>query len=130
MSASTVRRELELNVALPTIVMTGGSLGYGPYEEVVQHLEAAKREVQFLALTGRNTRLCRRLQALAPKLNHVRLCVYGYVDGMHRFMDAADAVISKTNAATTAATVRYRCSAFLRRYPLLSRFASMGSPAR
>lgn len=94
------RRLIGLDEALPTITMMGGSLGFGPYEEVVEALEAAGRPVQLLAMTGKNEARRERLEAMAGSLKSVRLHCYGFVDRFYRFMDAADAVITKPGGLT------------------------------
>ena len=107
-AAPAARRALGLAPDRPAIMMTCGSHGYGPYEQVVHALEYelgsrapdGKQPLLFLALTGRNERLRRRLLRLAPSLRCVQLHVYGWVDGMHRYMDAADIVITKPGGLT------------------------------
>ena len=94
------RTLLHLDPDLPTVVMLGGSLGYGPWRQVVEALESHGEPVQFLAMTGKNDAARRELETMAPTLASVRLSVYGFVDRMFRFMDAADAVVTKPGGLT------------------------------
>jgi len=98
--AVTAKRLLNLDPDVPTVTMLGGSLGYGPYVDVVRALERGGRPVQFLAMCGRNDKVRAELEALAPTLRHVRLTPYGFVDRTYRYMDAADSVITKPGGLT------------------------------
>jgi processive 1,2-diacylglycerol beta-glucosyltransferase len=89
------REELGLETGLPTIVMMGGSLGYGPFVQVVEELERQRRNVRFLAICGRNVEERSDLEKLKTSLRFVRLKTYGFVQGIEVFYDAADVVLTK-----------------------------------
>ena len=99
-STEQAKNLLNLSPDLPTITMMGGSLGYGPYIKVVNALEERGEPVQFLAMCAKNESVRAELEALAPTLNHVHIFTYGFVDRFYRFMDAADAVITKPGGLT------------------------------
>ena len=99
-STEKAKSLLNLSPELPTITMMGGSLGYGPYIKVVKALEERGEPVQFLAMCAKNESVRAVLDALAPTLKHVRIFTYGFVDRFYRFMDAADAVITKPGGLT------------------------------
>jgi processive 1,2-diacylglycerol beta-glucosyltransferase len=105
------RRALALDPRLPTILMTGGSQGYGPYAAVVEALEThlaglsdsgtnGRTRALFLAMTGTNREKRESLEAMRGRLANVDLRVYGYVTNLWSYMDAADAVITKPGGMT------------------------------
>ncbi len=91
---------LNLDSEVPTITMMGGSLGYGPYVKVARALEENGEEVQLLAMCAKNETVRAELDELSVQLSHVRIYTYGFVDRFYRFMDAADAVITKPGGLT------------------------------
>ena len=99
-STDKAKTLLNLSPSVPTITMMGGSLGYGPYLQVVKALEERGEPVQFLAMCAKNESVRTELDALAPTLTNVRIFTYGFVDRFYRFMDAADAVITKPGGLT------------------------------
>ena len=95
LTRAAAREKLGLEPGRPTIVMLGGSLGYGPFVEVVGELERRQRDVQFLAICGRNAAERSRLEQLKASLRFVRLTNFGFVREIENFYDAADVLLTK-----------------------------------
>ena len=97
----TVKRELGLDLSLPTALLLSGGFGVGPTVELVRSFAGSPARMQLLVVAGRNPRLQARLQEAAAALSHpVR--VFGFVDTIEQLMDAADFVITKPGGLTTS----------------------------
>lgn len=77
-----------------TLLIVSGGFGTGPIEELVQELRNIPDRLQALIVTGKNTALYQKLEALRPSFPH-DLKVYGFVDNMDELMDVADLMVTK-----------------------------------
>jgi UDP-N-acetylglucosamine:LPS N-acetylglucosamine transferase len=91
-----MRRKLELDDR-PLIVINGGARGGGPIFKIYQAIRRASSDVNVLAICGRNGRLRRAIE----DMRHARTRVFGFVDDMHRYVAAADLVVTKPGALST-----------------------------
>ncbi len=98
------RAESRLGVGLyparPVALVVGGGLGLGIEEAVEAALAAAVPGLQVVAVCGRNEVARARLAGLgvAPE----RLQVHGYLQGIERYLAAADLVVTKPGGLTTS----------------------------
>jgi len=91
-----VCRRLRLAPLLPLIIVAGGSCGLGRMEEIVDRLLTLQRPtLQVIALTGRNARLRKKLDARMKGENGERLRVLGWTQYVARLMRASDLLVSK-----------------------------------
>lgn len=94
------RQALGLSPTRPTALAMGGNYGLGPLEDVVSALRRLPASPQVIAVCGSNRRLLRKMHRRFAEDRHVR--VLGHVRTVHRLMDAADLLISKSGGLTTA----------------------------
>jgi processive 1,2-diacylglycerol beta-glucosyltransferase len=99
------RREIRTRHGLDpdktTLLISGGALGVGPAEFMVERLLHLKHDVQALVLCGENRRLRKRVEAVVDG-NRPGFIVLGYVDGIHELMTASDLFVGKPGGLTTA----------------------------
>ncbi|HIE38887.1 MAG TPA: galactosyldiacylglycerol synthase [Anaerolineales bacterium] len=94
-----VRRGLGLDPEKPLLLLMGGGEGFGPMERVARAVAGARLPAQVTVLTGRNERLHTRLQRV-PWPGPVR--VEGFTHEVHRWMRAADLLVTKAGPNTLA----------------------------
>lgn len=101
------RAAFGLDAARRTVLVMGGGLGIGVAESVVALLERGPRDLQILAVCGRNEASRVRLEALAesyrsqaPAATAPDLRVFGRVGRIPDLMAAADLVITKPGGLT------------------------------
>lgn len=88
------RKRLDIEEEVPFLLITGGGSGYGPLDQVVDALDALEEPFVMGVITGQNTELYLKLLGESRRFRHP-LRLYGYVDNMEDFMQAADLLISK-----------------------------------
>ena len=84
----------------PTVLVMGGNYGLGPMEDVVSSLRRLPVAPQVIAVCGSNRRLLGKMHRRFADDRSVR--VMGQIRTIHRLMDAADLLISKSGGLTTA----------------------------
>jgi processive 1,2-diacylglycerol beta-glucosyltransferase len=100
LSQIEARRQLNLAVQGPVILVLGGGLGLG-VETVAARLLQPGGEAQVLVMPGRNGEAHAALAKLASAFpNRVRVC--GWTDRMDVFIRAADVVVGKPGGVTVA----------------------------
>jgi processive 1,2-diacylglycerol beta-glucosyltransferase len=96
-----LKKSLNLSPSVPTILIMGGSQGFGPLREVIDSLEKVEMDLQILVVTGINKRLAHSLQ----KRNTRRkkdLRILGYVNNVDELMEVSDIIITKPGGLTIA----------------------------
>lgn len=96
-----LRRKYGLHPALPTVLLMSGGEGKVDLEGLILALDGDPGDFQILALSGRNLKLCSRLQRLRPRLNH-HLMVLSFTDHVDELMEVADLLMTKAGGLTTA----------------------------
>jgi len=95
------RKKLDLDLETPVVLVCGGSQGAHSLNramrDVLTHFKAG--EAQFLWMTGKNGYAEARQQAGGAQ---ARTCVFRYIDDMAAACAAADLVVSRSGASTTA----------------------------
>ncbi|MDD6188987.1 MAG: glycosyltransferase [Clostridiales bacterium] len=79
-----------------TILVMGGSMGYGNMAETVKEILSCGMDFQVLCICGTNAKLKESLQQIPAS----DLWVYGFVDNVELFMDAADCIVTKPGGLT------------------------------
>lgn len=87
-----LKRELNLDLNLPTILVMGGGLGLGPLKEVVDVL-AARGDCQVMVVCGRNASLKKQLDESTGNSKHTH--IFGFVENIHQLMAVTDLMITK-----------------------------------
>lgn len=87
----------ELNIPdRNTILIMGGSMGYGNITKTVKEILSCGMDYQILCICGTNKKLKENLK----KIHADNLMVYGFVNNVELFMDAADCIITKPGGLT------------------------------
>lgn len=93
-------QELGLKNKLTMLVM-GGSLGFGKFKDVFSSLLKCNRDIQIIAVTGYNKKLEKELKAMAD--NHSKdTKILGYSDRISDLMDVSDFIITKPGGVTVS----------------------------
>ena len=82
-----LKKKLGLQDGVLTVLITTGSFGMGPIEELIKLLE----NYQLLIVCGQNRYLYKRLKPLAQKNVHI----LGLVDNMDELMSVSDVMVTK-----------------------------------
>ena len=88
----TARRELGLDEDKTTILLMGGSMGYGDLVQSVQEIDQMDKGYQLVCIAGGNERLFTQLKDLKTK-HPLHVC--GFTKQVDGYMDAADCLITK-----------------------------------
>lgn len=94
---ASARKSLGLNPMIPVVLLAGGANGVGPIVQLVQGIAGTGVSAQLVVITGRNEKLRMRLASHRWPLP-VR--VEGFVRNMHRWMQAADLLVTKAGPST------------------------------
>jgi processive 1,2-diacylglycerol beta-glucosyltransferase len=100
-----------LRPEVATLLVMGGSVGFGELDEVVANLIYSGQQFQILAVAGHNEEVRHRLEQLKEKLDAHRgenregtrssLQVFGFVEFIPELMTVADCFISKPGGLAT-----------------------------
>lgn len=90
-----VKKE-KLSNGTKTILLMGGSKGFGRFEEMVLNLVGIRSDCRIIVITGNNAGLKKRLEKIA------RIKVYGYVNNLNELMDISDLIITKPGGLTSS----------------------------
>ncbi|MBO8126937.1 MAG: glycosyltransferase [Firmicutes bacterium] len=98
-----LKKELGLDVELPTIIIASGGHGIGPLKEMVLGVKNLGVPAQVVAITGNNESLRLQLTELVSKESFpYPVRVLGFVSDIHRWMAAADLLVSKAGGLTVS----------------------------
>ncbi len=96
-----VCEKLELDEAVPTVLVMGGSRGLGPIPEIVEKLDGIRTDCQMVVVTGGNRRLKERLEKASAGLSK-KIRILGYADNMDELMEAASLIVTKPGGLTSS----------------------------
>lgn len=82
-----------------TVLLMGGSMGYGNIASVVEELDAVDGDFQIISVCGNNREAKESVDALHTKK---RLLNFGFTKEIPLLMDAADVIITKPGGLTTS----------------------------
>jgi len=94
---TSLRRRLGLPLDFPVVLLVGGAQGMGPIESVARTIATSSLPITLVIITGRNIGLRKRLQS--QEWQYPTL-VYGFVEQMAEFMQAADILLTKAGPGT------------------------------
>ena len=97
----SVRARVGLDPARPVVLFISGGFAPGPIRQSIVGIWKERRDVQVLAVCGRNERL-RRAVAAVPRPSGAYLQALGFVDRPWEMLAAADLVVTKAGGMTTA----------------------------
>lgn len=84
-----------------TILLMGGSLGYGALKETVESLLKADLGLQLIIVCGQNQQLYGKLKKYST--DHVH--ILGYVENVYELMDVSDFIVTKPGGITVAEAI-------------------------
>jgi processive 1,2-diacylglycerol beta-glucosyltransferase len=93
------RAELGLDPEKPTILLMGGSMGYGSLAKTMQEIDALPTDFQVISVCGRNQKAKEEIDAISFRKT-VRN--FGYTEQISLLMDAADCIVTKPGGLTTS----------------------------
>ena len=114
------RRILGLREDVSTVLLVGGSMGYGNIKNIAKRIDGQSLPLQILAVCGNNARAYGQLAEVSFK-HPTR--IYGFTDKIALLMDAADAVVTKPGGLTAS-------EALAKRLPLILTDGIPGIEAR
>jgi UDP-N-acetylglucosamine:LPS N-acetylglucosamine transferase len=91
-----VREALRLD-ADPVVLINGGARGGGPLLQIYRVIRRASSDLNVIVVCGRNSRLRARLE----KMKHPKTRTFGFLEDIHRYVAAADIVVTKPGALST-----------------------------
>lgn len=95
-----LKSKFGLEEGIPTVLIMGGSQGFGPLKKITLSLDKLELNFQIMVTTGFNDRLKKYLQKKIHTLNHT-MKVLGYVDDISGLMEISDILITKPGGLTT-----------------------------
>ncbi len=102
-SKPEARRKLGLSPNKLTLLLMGGSMGYGNMSENLLKLDSCSfaRDFQVICVCGRNLEMKEEVDEAARSSRHMILST-GFVDYISDIMDASDCIITKPGGLTTS----------------------------
>ncbi|MDR0937477.1 MAG: galactosyldiacylglycerol synthase [Oscillospiraceae bacterium] len=94
--ALTARRTLGLDEKLRTVLVMGGSMGFGEIAETVDDILELDEDYQVVVICGNNHKL---FDDLIRREND-NLRVLGFIDNVDQYMDASDVIVTKPGGLT------------------------------
>ncbi|WP_139492832.1 MGDG synthase family glycosyltransferase [Brevibacillus dissolubilis] len=97
------RRELKIKFGIEpgqkSIILSGGGLGLGPMEQVLDGLEQIEMPLKVFVLTGLNEKLYSKVTGRGYRQEVIPL---KYIDNFHEYLEVADLIVTKSGGLTTA----------------------------
>lgn len=90
-----------LDPARPIVLFLSGGFAAGPFRQAILGIWGDRRDAQIVAVSGRNIRMKRRIEAL-PRPAGAVLRALGFVEDVGSLMNAADLVVGKSGGITTS----------------------------
>lgn len=100
-----LRAKLGLDVNKNTVLIMGGSMGYGSLSDTIKKIDDLDLDLQIICVCGNNSEQREKIDALTFKK---KVLNYGYVTNVDELMDAADCIVSKPGGLTTSETLAKR----------------------
>ncbi len=104
-SKEEARRALDIDEKKPTILLMGGSMGYGSLAATMKELDALNTDLQILCVCGNNKEAKAEIDAIKFRKT-VRN--FGYTEQISLLMDAADCIVTKPGGLTTSEALAKR----------------------
>jgi processive 1,2-diacylglycerol beta-glucosyltransferase len=93
---SSLRETLNLDER-SLILINGGARGGGPVLEIYKSIRKAAPDANLLVVCGRNSRMRWRIE----RMGDPRTRTFGFLEDIHRYVAAADIVVTKPGALST-----------------------------
>lgn len=99
------RTELGLDPELPTLLLMGGSMGYGSLAKTLSEIDALDTKLQVICVCGRNEKAKAEIDGMTFRK---RVLAFGFTDKISLLMDASDCIVSKPGGLTTSEALAKR----------------------
>jgi processive 1,2-diacylglycerol beta-glucosyltransferase len=96
-----VRKQLGLDPARPTVLLTSGGAGVGAIPEIIRAFAGTDLDCQLIAVAGKNEKMREEANQAAQSLS-IPIVILGYVDNMQELMDASDLILTKPGGLTSS----------------------------
>ena len=93
------RVRLGLNPDKSTLLLMGGSMGYGHIAKTLEHLDMLDGDFQIINVCGNNARVKERIDAA---IYQKRVLNFGFVSNVDELMDASDCIVTKPGGLTSS----------------------------
>ena len=106
---AAARASLGLDPTLPTVLLMGGSMGFGRIADSVAALDrlAGETDFQMIAVCGNNKKMHEKIASIEGDLRRPILNL-GFSHSVDRLMDAADCIVTKPGGLTTSEALAKR----------------------
>lgn len=106
---AAARASLGLDPTLPTVLLMGGSMGFGRMVDFVTALDRLSlgTDFQMIAVCGSNEKMREKIDSLKGDLRHPILNL-GFALNVDRLMDASDCIVTKPGGLTTSEALAKR----------------------
>ncbi len=88
-----------------TLLLMGGSMGYGSIGDTIRELDGIDTDFQIIAVCGNNREAKEKIDAMKTKK---KIVSFGFTDKVDLLMDASDAIITKPGGLTTSESLAKR----------------------
>lgn len=99
------RRALGLDPDVRTLLLMGGSMGYGDMPATLRELDEMTEEFQIIVVCGNNKKAKEEIDSLTLRK---RILTFGYTSEIDLLMDAADCIVTKPGGLTTSEALAKR----------------------
>ncbi len=96
-----ILKDMNLKEGLFTVLVIGGGFGVGPIEDIIKTIGNISYPIQIATICGHNEDLVKKLEILKPAMK-AEIKVYGFVNNVYEYMNAADLLISKSGGITVS----------------------------
>lgn len=94
-----LRQKLRIRDGQKCVLLSGGGLGLGPMDQVLNGLEKIDSPCKTFVLTGANEKLYKRVSNRTYRQEVVPL---RFIDNFHEYLEVADLIVTKSGGLTTA----------------------------
>ena len=99
------RAKLGLDINKNTVLIMGGSMGYGSLSHTIKKIDDLDLDLQIICVCGNNAEQREKIDSCTFKK---KVLNYGYVTNVDELMDASDCIVSKPGGLTTSETLAKR----------------------
>lgn len=107
------RESLGLEAGRFTLLLSTGANGAQNHLDFLAALDAAKLDVQVVALCGRNAGALADIEGWRPKFSQIEVRAMGYQERMFELMAGCDAMVARPGTGTTSEAILAGCPLLL-----------------
>lgn len=99
LDADAIRQQLGLAPEQKSIILSGGGLGLGSMEKVLEGLEEIDLPLKTFVLTGTNEKLYKKVSSKTYRHEVVPM---KFINNFHEYLETADLIVTKSGGLTSA----------------------------